>query len=129
MPSGRENRRLERALAAAALLACGCSRTEPVFRGAPVILISIDTLRAVHLQEGWSYLVLLDSSGGKTTEFAAALSEMTRRVPTAAGFEATARVCETVGYANGVRFWRRRGHEVKTSHSHLERSSEIEVSR
>lgn len=58
--------------------------------------------------EGWSRLALLRASGGRPKEFRETILEMTRRAPTPAGFEAAARVCETVGDAAGARFWRQR---------------------
>ena len=62
---------------------------------------------------GWSGLALVYASSGRAAEFAATLSEMTRQVPTAAGFEAAARICETVGDQAAARQWRlRRGQRM-----------------
>ncbi|MGH9399166.1 MAG: sulfatase-like hydrolase/transferase [Thermoanaerobaculia bacterium] len=58
--------------------------------------------------EGWSRLALLYASSGRANDFRDTVLALTRQVPTPAGFEAAARVCEAVGDAAGARLWRAR---------------------
>ncbi len=58
--------------------------------------------------DGWSRLALIHASSGQANEFRETILAMTRQVPTPAGFEAAARVCQTVGDAAGARLWRQR---------------------
>jgi arylsulfatase A-like enzyme/tetratricopeptide (TPR) repeat protein len=56
--------------------------------------------------DAWSRLALLYAAGGRTAEFQALLTELTRRVPTARSFETAAKVCEIVGDREGARRFR-----------------------
>jgi arylsulfatase A-like enzyme/tetratricopeptide (TPR) repeat protein len=58
--------------------------------------------------DAWSRLALLYASQGRRADVEALLSDMTKQVPAARGFEAAARVCEIVGDREGARRWRAR---------------------
>ncbi len=56
--------------------------------------------------DAWSRLALLYAAGGREKDFAALLTELTRRVPTRQGYDTAARVCEIVGDREGARRFR-----------------------
>src|SRR5262249_966719 len=58
--------------------------------------------------DAWSRLALVYASAGRPEEVGKVLAEMTTRVPTAAAFNAAARVCEILGDRESARRWRAR---------------------
>ena len=58
--------------------------------------------------DAWSRLALLFAAGGRGAEFTALLDEMTKRVPTAQGYDTAARICEIVGDKEGARRFRQK---------------------